>query len=1770
MPVISDSIKKLQYSSKFYNLKTSDRTVNFTYLLFTKMGIQELINAQEELASHITRAKTNYKKSKTKVNKTYVETRLELLESDFSTFKTSHLEILKCVSADERKVLTYFKEDFYYKCEEEYLELKSLMKEQLNEWALKLEISSQKTEALGSVPAKCIVQTKLPVIEIPAFSGNYSDWRSFYDLYKSLIHNNPELSDIQKYHYLKSNLKGDAELLLRQFPLTEANYKKALEVLEARYDNKRLIVHSHITRLIGQKRLTLESAKGMRSLLDTTSETLSTLDNMEVSTTNWDPLVTHIIVGKFDAESHRLWEQMLGGTHDLPTTKQLLEFMEKRFRTLEAMNMTSHKDSTSNRTLQLKTYATNSEPVCILCDKDHYIHNCKEFAKLSPEKRRGVASDKQLCFNCLIPKHSVRFCRQTTSCKLCRRRHHTLLHINPTETQQAHTTQVEDNEEHIEEEVTEESLEFAVHKADISGSQVLLATAKVRVRGKDGKKHTLRALIDQGSQASFITTSAVQRLGLPRVHSFSKVTGVDPTFSTVSKEMVGFNIYSLHNETPVLDVKAHVLKTLASILPQKEVIIGSASEIKKLLLADPTFTQPSGIDLLLGAEIYAQIVEDGIKRFGSVIAQKSQLGWLISGKVGGEDAENKEVIMMHSQIQTDDLLQRFWESEELNTTDRIQTVSESQCEKIFEETHSRTESGRYIVALPFSSENDTPLGESRALAVKRLLHMERRFRRDNMFQQRYIDFMKEYEDLQHMERVPAKELAKPDVCYLPHHGVLREESTSTKLRVVFDGSLETSTGTSLNQKLLVGPSLQQDIRDIFLRWRTHKVCLVADIQRMYRQILVREEDQDYQRIVWRTSPNDPIIDYRLSTVTYGTSCAPYLAIKVLKQLAKDEGEKYPNAASVVARDFYMDDLLSGGDTESEVVSLCEELISLLHLGGFTLHKWGSNSVDVLNSLPVGDNPPQASYAIKMQDSVKTLGIKWNPVKDCFELKLPYFELNKTCKLTKRVVLSEIAKIYDPLGWLSPVVIVFKVFIQRLWLLGLSWDDELPEGYQTEWLSLQEQSNKMVSIELPRWIGLTKFNEARIEIHGFSDASNVAYSGVVYVRIITNSGSVVVHLVAAKTKVAPIKQITIPRLELCGAVLTAKLMDKVKTCLNVPNSNVYGWTDSTIVLAWLQKHPNCWKTFVGNRVAMILNSTHPNQWHHVSTAENPADCSSRGISPDHLSQHELWWSGPRWLYSTNLIHVNNDQHETGLECKVSAAHTLSIDEPVEEYIVKNHSNLMRLIRVVAYCIRFVSICKKRLDARTANVSSSTHDEIPSFLTTTELRLSLMRCIRISQSCYFSSEIEALRKGQGVSKKSPLYFLRPFLDENDLIRVGGRLKNAPIPHDVKHPYMISGKSHLAKLIIDQTHKRTLHGGPLLMLNVIRTSYWITNVKSLVKVHVKKCPACVRYAPKFATQLMGNLPPARVTVSKPFSSSGVDFAGPCYLKSSKLRNATLVKAYIAIFVCTVTKAIHIELVSELSTNAFMAAFKRFTSRRGHCGHLYSDCGTNFIGANHELKRMLNRAKSSLPSDLCELLASDGTEWHFIPPGSPHFGGLWEAGVRSTKHHINRVLGDTKLTFEEFSTLLTQIECCLNSRPLSAMSDSVDDFAALTPGHFLVFGPPTIVPHESVVDVPINRLNRWQHIEYMLQSFWKRWTQEYLVTLQNRYKWSSPENSLKINDLVIVKNECLPPSKWLLGRIIDTHPGNDGLVRVVSVKCGNSVFKRPITKLCILPTET
>lgn len=465
---------------------------------------------------------------------------------------------------------------------------------------------------------------------------------------------------------------------------------------------------------------------------------------------------------------------------------------------------------------------------------------------------------------------------------------------------------------------------------------------------------------------------------------------------------------------------------------------------------------------------------------------------------------------------------------------------------------------------------------------------------------------------------------------------------------------------------------------------------------------------------------------------------------------------------------------------------------------------------------------------------------------------------------------------------------------------------------------------------------------------------------------------------------------------------------------------------------------------------------------------------------------------------------------------------------------------------------------------------------------EYQETLRRLICVTQKFHFSREWETLhefKQNKGVkiddtnlkiSNKSSIHTLSPFMDDHSILRVRGRLGKAGFPYTERFPIILPHHSELTYLIIVHAHKSTLHGGLTETLAYVRRQYWILKARIAVQYVIRRCVICARLKNETQTQLMRDLPRARLDMNPPFTNVGVDYAGPILTRVTNLRGRTTptTKGYIAVFVCMTTKAIHVEFVSDLSTSAFLAAFRRFISRRGLCSNLYSDCGTNFIGASNTFEREIHESLSE-KSEITSTLISQGIQWHFIPPGAPHFGGIWEAGVKSIKHHLRRIVGKNILTFEEITTTLTQIEACLNSRPLIPMSDDPENLDYLTPGHFLVGRALLSTPQADLTSTNLNLLDRWNLIQKFQQDFWNSWRSEYLSRLQQRPKWLNPERNIEKGDLVVVKDERLPPLHWRLGRIIDVHPGADLLVRVVTIKTQQGEIKRPITKVCLLPIE-
>ncbi|GFW33641.1 integrase catalytic domain-containing protein [Trichonephila clavipes] len=861
------------------------------------------------------------------------------------------------------------------------------------------------------------------------------------------------------------------------------------------------------------------------------------------------------------------------------------------------------------------------------------------------------------------------------------------------------------------------------------------------------------------------------------------------------------------------------------------------------------------------------------------------------------------------------------------------------------------------------------------------------------------------------------------------------------------------------------------LQNILENLSNSRIVFTADIEKMYRQILVADEDQKYQQILWRNNSSENIRTYKLKTVTYGLASASFLATRCIKQIALDDKDN-PNLSRVLQEDIYMDDLLSGADTPNNAISICKDIAHVLSTRGFHLRKWNSNSTEFLAQFSEhSSHDARVEFSKDSNESSKVLGLFWNSSNDTFGFQ-PSLEL--TPPLTKR-----------------------------------HWDSPIPQQLTEDWLRFQKAFNAINYLTVPRWVILTADNI--VELHGFADASSLAYAAAIYCRQKHN-----------------------------GKI---KLFKSVLRTLKYYTFDVFAWTDSKIVLSWLSGHPRQWKTFVANRTSEIIEVLPTKHWRHVPSKENPADIASRGIDPKCLPDCKLWWQGPPWLRleTSSWPKAESSCDEASDEVKAEQK-SVSIfnlfthtSNDVIHGLFEHYSSLTKVIRIFAYCQRFIKNCKK-IASQGSSISSS-HINTTS-LTFSETKTAEETIIRWVQGFYFQEEIRSIKKQISLPPKSPLRSLHPFIDEHGLVRVGGRLQNSQLRFNSKHPIILPSQHSISELLIKEQHIAHLHAGPTLLAHVLRQSHWIVGSRKLINKCIRKCLKCNKFKTSTTTpQLMGNLPKHRVTLERPFFSCGIDYAGPVLIKCNKGRGTKSTKGYIALFVCLATKAVHIEAVGDLTTDSFIAALRRFSARRGAPRHIYSDNGTNFVGAH----------------------------WHFIPPSSPHFGGIWESGIRSVKFHLKRVLGETILTFEELTTLLTQIEGLLNSRPLSYVNDSdIECISTLTPSHFLTGDVLLSVPEE--LPSASNHRDRWELLQNIKRGFWKKWSSEFISSLQPRKKWQDAQPNLKEDDIVLIKEEG-PPGTWPMARVLQVHPGNDGLVRVATVKTQDSVFKRPVHKLHKLP---
>ena len=836
-----------------------------------------------------------------------------------------------------------------------------------------------------------------------------------------------------------------------------------------------------------------------------------------------------------------------------------------------------------------------------------------------------------------------------------------------------------------------------------------------------------------------------------------------------------------------------------------------------------------------------------------------------------------------------------------------------------------------------------------------------------------------------------------------------------------------------------------------------------------------------------------------------------------------------------------------------------QLRKVLLKGGFSLCKWRSSSSDVLQQIPAdlqekshikdatAPHPPTQS---------KALGLQWDSRQDTMS---PSITVSDSYRPTKRGLISDVSKTYDILGWISPAVLSMKLLYQQLWKTGHDWDEEVPPDLLDLHSRWRTELPILAQKQLPRCYSHSQQQIKTQTLHGFSDASKVAYGAVVYCRTTYHDHPPVIALVTAKTKVATLKPTTIPRLELCGAMLLTKILKNTASILQIPSEDWHAWSDSAIVLAWLDGRPRQLPVYVSNRVSIIMQETSPRNWHHVPTASNPADCASRGIMPLELLNHPLWWEGPTWLKDDPFQMPKQPPRKPLPE--VIPVHVMHQQSSIADDIININSNYHITLSIAAWCLRF---CQRIKDGR-PNPDNRTRS-----LTGAEITAAEHWLLREAQVKSYPKDREALEKKKPLSRSSRLKALNPILDQEKLLRVGGRLSNSSLSKSQQQPVIADAGHPLITKLFQHMHVMLSHCGPSLLLCATGSRLHVVGARRLSRAVCSKCVTCRRCNPRLQHQLMGELPAPRVTPVAAFTHTGMDFGGPFLIKMGHTRRPVQLEAHICIFICMTYKAVHLEVVSDQTTAAFKAALQRFVSRRNCPQHLYSDNGPNFTGAKNDLHNLYKLLKQQDTEEEIRhyLLTHHRITWHNSPPRSLHFGGLWESAIKGMKKHLKRILGTTLFSFEELTTIACQVEACMNSRPLLPLtSHNQDGLLTLTASHFLLYNTPAAYPADSRIPENPHLLKNWNRCQAMIQHFWSRWSREYLNSLQARTKWQKKQPNLQLNDIVILKpRDHFFNCHWPLARIIETHPGDDDLVRVITIKTASGIYKRAVTRLSLL----
>ena len=1095
----------------------------------------------------------------------------------------------------------------------------------------------------------------LPNLRLNKFDGDPLHWADWSSMFKSIVHDT-NLSLNKKMQHLQNSVVSKAKSAIEGYGYSGDSYYEALKELESRFGKPSLVVKVTLDRLRKMARLQNDKPQEVRSLSDVVSTTVWTFKKFGYESDLKAESNVSLAVDKLSQELKIKWKDNIKATNlERPSLVDFSVWLKGQADIYDDCcypRLTSKSPSLPHKnkprsggsrgdTERQNTFSSNVSPPksgsassCIMGDgQQHKLSSCPKFKALSVQERLNEVQKHGLCFSCLSPQHWLSNCSNQKQCGVngCTRSHNALLH-NLRNVSFVESSDVVSATNPPAEAVVGQSTEHSNTTHRSSHTSVLLQVIPVTLYGPNGYFNTY-AMMDTGSTCSLLLADVARRLGLNGPLENVVLNGIQKT-SELTTKRVNVQVSQVNDFGTRFDVNGVLVVDHLNV-PEKKIKLNELQErwphLSDIELIEVAGTQ---VTLLLGSDVADLIVpletRHGPK--GSPVGVRTRIGWTVTGRLPGHVRECESICKVHVATPDEELnetVKTWWRTENFGCrydSDIQRSVEDEKVMKFLDEKTCKVD-GRYEVPLIWRDDK-VDLPDNFAAAAQRLNFLEKRLSRDPDLAERYRKTIDTDIEKGYIKQLSKEEATAPVMrkWYLPHHPVVNPKKPE-KVRRVCDAAAKFQ-GSSLNSNLLTGPDLLNNLVAIFMRFREEKIALSADIEAMFNQVAVPEQDQVALRFLWRQTPESSTEVYQYVRHIFGAKCAPTCSNYALLRSAEDNQEQFPTAAAVVKRNFYMDDFFKSVRSSDEALELQQELVEMLNLAGFHLTKWISNEKEVIKHIPESERAPSVKV---VEESIimpmeRALGVMWDTSSDCFV----YEVLKRDIADTRRKVLSLIASLFDPIGFLAPFLVRAKILLQQVWLCGIGWDDVLPQEFLEEWSKWQEELDGISQFAIPRFYRHIPDSPSVIQLHVFGDASEQAFCSVAYFRFCYSSGAVRCAFVTAKTRVAPKKPLSIPKLELQAAVLSARLAVVVIKEHDYIIDSTYFWTDSSTVFQWIRGESKRHPAFIANRIGEILDTTEPSQWNHCPGRLNPADDGSRGLPVTSITSESRWLNGPAFL------------------------------------------------------------------------------------------------------------------------------------------------------------------------------------------------------------------------------------------------------------------------------------------------------------------------------------------------------------------------------------------------------------------------------------------------------------------------------------------------------------------------------------------------------------